>query len=76
MRIFVKAKPNAKKESIEKIDQTHFTVSVKEPPTKGQANAAIAKVIAKYFGVASSSVFLVSGFSSKQKVFEIHTTKD
>ena len=71
MKIFVKAKPSAETESVEKVDETHFTVSVKEPPIKGLANATIAKVLAKYFDVAPSSVFLVSGFSQKQKVFEI-----
>ena len=73
MNFFVKARPNSKAESIEKADDTHFTVAVKEPPLKGRANAAIAKALADYFGIAPSRVFLVSGFSSKQKVFEIKT---
>ena len=76
MKIFVKARPNSKAESIEKTDGTHFTVSVKEPPVKGRANAAIAKALAGHFGLAPSQVFLVSGFSSKQKVFETHTAQN
>ncbi|PIV45904.1 hypothetical protein COS23_01900, partial [bacterium (Candidatus Moisslbacteria) CG02_land_8_20_14_3_00_36_53] len=32
MKIFVKAKPLAKESKVEKIDDTHFVVSVKEPP--------------------------------------------
>lgn len=76
MKIFVKAWPNAKTESIEKVDETHFTVSVKEPPVKRKANAAIAKALAQHFDIAPSSVLLVSGFSQKQKVFEIKTAKD
>ena len=75
MKIFVKARPNSKAESIEKADDTHFTVAVKEPPVKGRANAAIAKALARHFGTAPSQVFLASGLSSKQKVFEIHTTQ-
>ncbi len=71
MKIFVKAKPNAKEESIKKIDGINFVVAVKEPPRKGKANAAIAKALAGYFDVSPSAVRLVSGFSSKQKVFEI-----
>ena len=71
MKIFVKAKPNAKEESIKKIDGINFVVAVKEPPAKGKANAAIAKVLAAYFDVAPSAVNLISGFSSKQKIFEI-----
>lgn len=71
MKIFVTAKPNAGEEKIEKVDEARFTVSVKELPVRGRANVAIAKVVAEYFGVALSRVRLLSGFSSKQKVFEI-----
>ncbi len=70
-KIFVKAKPLAWEEEVEKIDEDNFIVSVKEPPIKGRANAAIIRAIAGYFGVAPSQVRLVSGFSSKQKIFEI-----
>ncbi|MBI4100421.1 DUF167 domain-containing protein [Candidatus Microgenomates bacterium] len=71
MKIFVKAKPLAKKIGIEKVDENHFIVSVKEPPVRGLANQAIAKALADYFGVSSSCVFLITGFSSRQKTFEI-----
>ncbi len=73
MKIFVKAKPAAKEEKVEKIDETNFVVSVKEPPVQGRANAAISKALAEYFKVSNSQVKLISGFSSKQKVFEILT---
>jgi len=87
MRIFVKAKPRAKKEKIvlqqvqdnpersrrvEKIGGTHFVVWVKEPPIKGKANKAIAKKLAEYFKVPQSQIVLRAGFSSKNKVFEIN----
>jgi len=71
MKIFVKAKPSAKEEKIEKIDEINFIVSVKEPSRDGKANKAIIKALASYFNVAPSCVNLISGFSSKQKVFEI-----
>lgn len=71
MKISVKAKPAAREEKIEKIDETSFVVSVKEPPVQGRANAAIARALAGYFGVSTYQVKLVSGFTSKQKIFEI-----
>mgnify|MGYP001577865358 FL=1 len=71
MKVFVKAKPNSKVPKIEKIDAEHFTVAVRERPKDGQANIAIQEVIADYFKVAPSRVRLVSGFSSKNKIFEI-----
>jgi uncharacterized protein len=73
MMISVKAKPAAREERVEKIDETNFVVSIKEPPVKGKANASIARALARYFKVSNSQVRLVTGFSSKQKVFEIST---
>ena len=70
MKIFVKAKPRAKNEKIEKIGEDCFKVSVKEPPEEGKANQAIVKAIAEYFKVNQSTIKLVSGFSSKNKIFE------
>ncbi|MBI5022904.1 MAG: DUF167 domain-containing protein [Candidatus Magasanikbacteria bacterium] len=71
MKIFVQAKPNAREEKIAKIDETHFAVAVREPPVNGLANAAIRKALVAYFKVAPSCVRLASGFSSRNKVFEI-----
>jgi uncharacterized protein YggU (UPF0235/DUF167 family) len=41
MKIFVKTKPKSKENKVEKIDDQHFTVSVKEPPMDNKANLAI-----------------------------------
>ena len=51
MKIFVTAKPNAREDKVEKIDDTHFVVWTTELPVKGQANFAIIKLLAEYFGV-------------------------
>lgn len=71
MKFLVHAQPNAKAERIERIDDGSFLVAVKEPPVKGRANLAIAKALAGFFGVAPSRVRLKSGFSSRNKTFEI-----
>lgn len=71
MKIFVKAKPNAKEEKVEKIDENNFVVSVKEPPIKGKANDAIRNALAIYFKTGSASVKIISGFSSRNKIIEI-----
>ena len=71
MKFFVSAKPNAKKTNIEKIDDTHYAIAVKERPIKGRANTAIASALAEHLNVPQSNVRLVSGFSSKRKMFEI-----
>ena len=71
MKIFVLAKPLAKEEKVEKIDETKFKVCVKEPPRQGKANDAIRKALAEYFKIPLSRIFLISGFSKKNKIFEI-----
>jgi uncharacterized protein (TIGR00251 family) len=71
MRIFVRAKPGAKVEKVEKIDDSHFLVAVVQPPIKGKANQAIIKALAEHFGVSPSRVTIVSGHASRQKTIEI-----
>lgn len=71
MKISIQAKPNAREEKVEEIDPTNFIVAVKGPPVQGRANEAIQKALAKHFKVAPSRLRLISGFSSRQKVFEI-----
>ena len=81
MEIFVKAKAGSKENKIippkatlwamEDKGDEFYIVSVKEKPVQGRANTAICKVLAEHFKVSPSQVTLVSGASSKRKVFEI-----
>lgn len=73
MRITVRAKPNAREERVEEIGPREFTVSVKEPPREGRANVAIIRALAEHFGVTASHVRLVTGFASRQKIFDVDT---
>ncbi|CUS78157.1 hypothetical protein JGI7_02012 [Candidatus Kryptonium thompsonii] len=74
MRIFVKVKPNAKVEKVEKIDEVHFVVSVKAPPVEGKANEALIKLLSDYFNIPKGNIKIVSGLSSKSKIVEILKT--
>ena len=71
MLINVKAKPSPGENKVEKVDDGNFVVAVKEPPVQGRANAAITKVLARYFGIPASGIKIILGFTSKQKVLEI-----
>lgn len=71
MRVFVTTKPKSKVGGIEQIDNTHFVIRVKEPPVEGKANIAVIEALAEYFGIGQSHIRLLSGATSKQKVFEI-----
>ncbi len=71
MKITVKVKTGARENSVKKIDETSFAVSVKARPIEGKANEAVVAVLAEYFDTSKSRVEIVSGHSSKIKCFEI-----
>lgn len=71
VKLFIHAKPKSKKEFVERVDDTHLIVAVKDPPVNNRANLAIIDVLAEYYGIAPSRVSIVSGHASKEKVVEI-----
>lgn len=72
MKVNIIAHPNAKKPRIEKDLLGTIHVYVHEPPLEGKANNAIREALTKYFKVKKSSVMLISGEKSKNKLFEIN----
>lgn len=71
MKINIRAKPGNNKEYIKQITSTQFVVAVKEIAEKGRANQAIIKSLANYFDIAPTSLKIVSGKFSKQKIIQI-----
>ena len=72
MKIIIKAKPGAKEDKIEKVDEANYTVYVKAPPRDGKANAAIITLLARHFDVSQSLVEIISGHMARIKVIEIN----
>lgn len=72
MKIFVKARPSAREEKVEKIDDQNYIVWVKEPPIQGKANNAVRNALALYFKTGTSSVKIISGHTSRNKIIEIN----
>ncbi len=72
MKISVHIKPSSRhREEVVKNDDETLMVYTKAPAIEGRANAAVIKLLAKHFKVASSKVKLVRGATSKYKIFEI-----
>lgn len=72
MKISVRLKPNFRhRKEVVVGDDGSLTIYTKAPAIEGRANAAAAKLLAKYFDVAPLKVKLVRGAASKYKVFEI-----
>lgn len=71
MKITVFAKPNSKKEKVEKLSELHYRVSVKAAPVEGKANDAIIKALSVFFKIPKTSIQLLRGAQGKIKIFEI-----
>lgn len=71
MTIYVRARPQAKYQKIEKVKEGHYGIWVKESPKEGKANEAIISAFATYFNIPKSFITIVSGLMSKSKVIEI-----
>lgn len=69
--INVKVHPKARQNKVQDNGDGNYTVWTSAAPDKGEANAAVAKALADYLGVAKSSVVLKRGGTSRNKVFEI-----
>jgi uncharacterized protein (TIGR00251 family) len=70
VKIKVKVKPNSRTEELRR-EGDSFIAEVKEPPKEGKANQAVIKLLAQHFGIPQSQVRILSGFRSRNKVFEV-----
>lgn len=70
MRLDIKVFPNAKKERVAD-DDLRLKVYVNVAPEKGKANKRVCELLAKKFSVRKSSVKIIKGETSQEKVVEI-----
>ena len=68
----VHAQPGAGRTEIVGRHGDALKVRVAAPPDRGQANEAVAKVLADAFGLAVAKVELVSGATNRSKRFLVH----
>ena len=75
MEINVRVTPNAKTahamNAVVKIDEKNYMVKVNAPAIEGKANRRLLEIMADYFNVKKSSVRILKGMSSRNKVLEI-----
>jgi len=71
MRIYLSVSPRSSKNEIVEISQGQYKVKLTAPPVDGQANEALIKLLAKFFGVSKSSVVIVGGKTAKIKMVDI-----
>ena len=70
-RLDVKVVPGASQEGVSGWLGDRLKVRVRQPPEKGRANAAVARLLAAALGVEENAVTLTGGASSPLKTFEV-----
>lgn len=73
MKLFVKVKPKAREDKVERTDETHYVVHTKSIPEKGKANKGVIQLLANHFKITQSQIQIVSGTTSHVKIITIHT---
>lgn len=72
MKVSVQVKPGSKKGPLVQASlDGHLLVYIREPAVEGKANAAVVKLISEYYNVPKSSVKIVEGYKSRNKVISI-----
>ena len=75
IRLQVHLQPGAKRESFAGLYGNSIKIAVNAPPVDGKANAAVTKFIAKSLGLPARQVELVSGQTSREKVFMLTSSE-
>jgi len=68
MKLYITAKPNAKRNHVEKIDESHYRVWVKARPQEGAANQAVIEMLSQYFCKPKSAFTFLCGTRSRHKM--------
>ncbi len=70
-RIHVHVVANARRASVEPLEDGGLRVAVTAAPHQGQANQAVIEALAEYFRVPRSRVRILLGRTARRKVVEI-----
>lgn len=69
-RITIRVIPRAKLNQVESQPDGTYRVHTTAAPTDGDANAAVIKMLAKHFNVPKTSIKIIRGNASRDKVIE------
>jgi len=71
MKISIKVVPSAKVEQIQPALDGSLKVWLRARPKEGEANRALIKLLSKHFDVPKSSIDIISGLTSRNKIVDI-----
>jgi uncharacterized protein YggU (UPF0235/DUF167 family) len=73
MYIHATVKAGMKRESLEKLKEGYFAVSVRQKAERNEANARVMELLADHFNVAVGKIRIVNGHRSPSKLILIQT---
>lgn len=71
VRISIQVKPNAGRNSLERLENGTLYVRINAPPVRGKANSELVKFLGDILGVPKSSLSIVKGTTSRRKVISV-----
>jgi uncharacterized protein (TIGR00251 family) len=71
MLILVRVMPNSKKLEIIKLDEKNYRIRLDAPAIEGRANSRLVEVLSDYLDIPKSSIRIVKGLKSRNKIVEI-----
>ena len=71
MRLYIRVKPNSRRDELTLGPDTSITVRIKAPPVEGKANKYLIAYIATYFDLPKSKISLLKGGTNQFKTLEI-----
>lgn len=71
VQVKIRVIPNAKKTHVGGFRDDELILRVSAPPVEGKANKVAIEFMARHLGVSRSAVTIVSGKTSRHKVFQI-----
>jgi len=72
MKLTVRVKPNARIDSIERLEDGSYKILVRAIAEKGTANQAVIKILADHFHVPRSAVEILAGQVARTKIVQVH----
>jgi uncharacterized protein len=76
MRVTVHVKPGSRSESITWVENLFWEkmliVKIREKPVDGEANRGLIEALSEFFDVPKSSITIIRGHTSREKVVEIN----
>ena len=71
MKIKIRVIPKASRNKLEKLEDDSYKAYLTVPPIDGKANDALIRLLSKEFHIAKTSIKIVRGEKSRNKVIEI-----